>query len=93
MPRPRMRTEMRPSTPARNRWACLKGWVFSYASRSALLPPPRCGMDSILTPLSPLPNHGHEFGRDGDLDVLAAGQGHARLGLAPRRRLLQVPGP
>src|SRR6266849_1157468 len=50
MPRPRNRTEMRPSMPARKRWPSLKSAVFSYASRSAVFLPPRCGMHTTLTP-------------------------------------------
>src|ERR1700745_2460087 len=50
MPRPRNSTEMRPSMPARKRWPCLKSALFSYASRSAVFLPPRCGMHTTLTP-------------------------------------------
>src|SRR6202022_4474343 len=37
MPRPRNRTEMRPSMPARKRCPALKSALFSYASRSGVL--------------------------------------------------------
>src|SRR5262249_12946035 len=51
MPRPRDSTEMRPSIPARKRWPCLNGALFSCAARSGSFLPPRCGMDTTLTPL------------------------------------------
>src|SRR5260370_19700204 len=50
MPRPRNNTEMRPSMPARKRWPFLNSELFSYASRSGALAPPRCGMHTTLTP-------------------------------------------
>src|SRR6266567_5989340 len=50
MPRPRNSTEIRPSIPARKRWPFLNGALFSYASRSGALPPPRFGMHTTLTP-------------------------------------------
>src|SRR5882672_815780 len=50
MPRPRNNTEMRPSMPARKRWPSLNSRLFSYASRSGVLVPPRCGMHTTLTP-------------------------------------------
>ena len=50
MPRPRNRTEMRPSTPARKRCPSLKAGLFSYPLRFAVFFPPRCGMHTTLTP-------------------------------------------
>src|SRR5260221_398084 len=50
MPRPRNRTEMRPSMPARKRCPSLKAGLFSYALRFAVFFPPRCGMHTTLTP-------------------------------------------
>jgi hypothetical protein len=50
LPRPRRSTEMRPSMPARKRCPCLNARVLSYAVRSAVLCPPRCGTHSVPTP-------------------------------------------
>src|SRR5437773_7026164 len=50
MPRPLNSTEMRPSMPARKRCPFLKAGLFSYASRTRVFFPPRCGMHTTFTP-------------------------------------------
>jgi hypothetical protein len=49
MPRPRKSTEMRPSMPARKRCPFLNSGLFSKASRSAVLFPPRWGIQTSFT--------------------------------------------